>query len=110
MTFLLSICSFSLICRQCTKIIFYQLSINVFVILLETIIKRIKRTFTVPSMEAYDLSLFIPKTSFYQNIYCTSDYKNKVFNVSKRFSIVDSNKLHDKLILGRNRFSFLIIP
>lgn len=43
--------------------------INIFIPLLETIVENLQRRFTLPSMEAYDLSLFIPKTFLHQNIY-----------------------------------------
>lgn len=76
---------------------------------METIIENLKRRFTLPSKEAYDLSLFIQKF-FYIKIYIVPlDYKNRVSNVSKRFSSVDSNKLQDELIFDRYQFYFIFI-
>jgi len=49
-------------------------------------------------MEAFDLSLFIQKTFLQQKMYCTSDYQDRVSNVSKRFSSIDSNILNGKTI------------
>lgn len=65
---------------------------SIFIQLLETITEDLKRRFTLPNMEAYNLSLFISTTFLNKNIYCTQDYKYRVSNVSKRFSTVDSNK------------------
>jgi len=48
--------------------------ISMFIPLLDSIIKDLKRRFTLPSMETYDLSLFIPKTFLQQKMYCSSDY------------------------------------
>lgn len=75
--------------------------ISMFIPLLDSIIEDLKRRFTLPSMEAYDLSLFIPKTFLQQKIYCTSDYQDRVLNVSKRFSSIEPNKLHGETILGK---------
>ncbi|CAI6365765.1 unnamed protein product [Macrosiphum euphorbiae] len=74
--------------------------ISMFIPLLDSIIEDLKRRFTLPSMEAYDLSLFIPTTFLQQKMYCTSEYQDRVSNVSKRFSSIEPNILHGKTILG----------
>lgn len=75
--------------------------ISMFIPLLDSIIEDLKRRFTLPSMEAYNLSLFIPTTFLQQKMYCTSEYQDRVSNVSKRFSSIEPNILHGKTILGR---------
>ncbi|KAL4119053.1 hypothetical protein QTP88_011925 [Uroleucon formosanum] len=74
--------------------------ISMFIPLLDSIIEDLKRRFTLPSIEAYDLSLFIQKTFLQQKMYCTSDYRDRVLNVSKRFYSIEPNKLHGETILG----------
>lgn len=54
-------------------------------------------------MKANDLIVFISIDLYFL-------YQNRVFNVLKRFSSVDLNKLHNKFIFGNYQFYFQVIP
>lgn len=54
------------------------------------------------------ISLFIPKTFLQQKMYCTSDYQDRVLNVSKIFSSIEPNKLHGETILGKYKLYILV--